>query len=598
MKKLLATASVLALGVSHAGFAQSLPTDTVPVKWNEVTIQGIQLARPAPTVAARALAVVATAMYDAWTAYDTLAAPTQPGAGIPRQTGVANTADARAQAISYAAFRAELDLFANNPGALSVANAMMATLGYDPSVVTTDPATPAGIGNAAAAAVLAARHNDGSNQLGNLNNGAPYSDYSGYSTPNTPDLIADPNQWQPLRIGTAVQKFATPFWGAVKPFSPQPAFPGAGPARYPSAQYTADAYSILAYSAGLTDTTKVIAEYWADSPGTQLPPGHWSRIAEYVSRRDGHSQDNDVQMLFAVNNSLLDAGIAAWATKRTFNNERPITAIHYLFAGQQVFAWAGPGKGAQWIDGATWQPFQPANVVTPPFAEYTSGHSTFSAAASTILKNFTASDSYGGSYTAAAGSSLVEPGITPAAPLTLYFPTFSYAAAQAGLSRRYGGIHFVQGDLDGRSDGAAVGASAWTMAVTYFNGGKPCVLSRNGRPARGQTPFCDPSYGVAASSGSGGYGSGGYGSGGSGSGDDGHGHGGDDNGHDNDHGSGNGWGNGWGNGYGHGGDRTGSGYNKWRGANTGSGYNNGNGAPARGDGNRGDNGFGLSDWDN
>jgi len=280
-----------------------------------------------------------------------------------------------------------------------------------------------------------------------------------------------------------------------------------------------------------------------------LPPGHWSRIGEYVSRRDLHSLDTDVQMFFALNNALLDAGISAWAVKRTFNSERPITAVHYLYTGQQVCAWAGPGKGAQWIDGGTWMPYQPANVVTPPFAEYTSGHSTFSFAATAVLQYFTGSDSFGASVIIPAGSSTVEPGITPVQPVTLYFSTFTPAASQAGLSRRYGGIHYVAGDLGGRADGFNIGQSDWTQAVTYFNGGTPCNVKTNGNGNsygryKKQSSYCSSlandwlSYSYSAINGLGSYGStggggtpntsgggsgnGGSGNGGSGGGDDGH----------------------------------------------------------------------------
>lgn len=417
------------------------------------------------------------------------------------------TQAAKTEAISFAAYAALTDLFpaqASNPA--SLANTLMGSLvaanGYSASDA------PAVIGQNAAAAVLAYRHADGSNQLGSLNaSGQPvppgsvgaYSDYSGYTTLNAPlvvasasNVIADPNAWQPLQLTvngvTTIQKYATPFWGAVTPFSPLPAFSGPGPARYPSLQYKADALIVLAYSAALTDTTKMVAEYWSDLPGTQLPPGHWSRIGEFVSRRDAHTLDADAPMFFALNNALMDAGIAAWATKRSFNSERPITAIRYLFAGKPVFAWAGPGRGAQWIDGGTWLPYQPSNVVTPAFAEYTSGHSTFSYAAAAVLQRFTGSDSFGLSVTLPAGSSFVEPGIAPSQPVTFSFPTFSHAAAQAGLSRRYGGIHFIPGDLNGRADGYLVGAQDWSAATTYFNGGKPCVTGWN-RPA-GQSPYC------------------------------------------------------------------------------------------------------------
>lgn len=507
MRMKIAGAALLAFGVSQSAMAQSMPGDNVVLQWNEVTISNIIAATGQPTVAARALGEVATAMYDAWSAFDPLAVPTQPGNGVGKASA-ALLADpqAKLKAISYAAYRVEKDLYPLLP-APGAADTLMASLGYDPTDTSADPTTPSGIGNLAAAAIIAFRHNDGSNQTGSLHTGA-YSDYTGYVPHNPPFIVGSatnppapyPNAWQPLEItspsgAVTIQKYVTPFWGAVTPFSPLPTFSGTGPSRYPSFLYEADALTILAYSAGLNDTTKTIAEYWGDFAGSQLPPGHWSRIGEYVSRRDGHSVDADAQMFFALNNALMDAGIAAWANKYTFNSERPITAVHTLFAGKPVYAWAGPGKGAQWIDGGTWLPYQPANVVTPAFPEYTSGHSTFSFAGAAVLQRFTGSDNFGGSVTIPQGASLVEPGLVPANPVTLNFPTFSSAASQAGLSRRYGGIHFIAGDLNGRADGYAVGTNDWAAAVTYFNGGKPCVY---GSAPGSQSPWCSTVWNQAS----------------------------------------------------------------------------------------------------
>src|SRR5438132_5433571 len=111
-----------------------------------------------------------------------------------------------------------------------------------------------------------------------------------------------------------------------------------------------------------------------------------------------------------------------------------------------VRAWAGPYQGTKLIDGATWFPYQSTTFPTPPFPEYSSGHSNFSAAGAEILKLFTRSDRFSGSATFPAGSSRVEPGAVPGGELTLSWPTFSDAANEAGISRRYGGVHFEQGD--------------------------------------------------------------------------------------------------------------------------------------------------------
>lgn len=175
-------------------------------------------------------------------------------------------------------------------------------------------------------------------------------------------------------------------------------------------------------------------------------------------------------MFFALTNAIFDAGIVAWDNKIVWDSVRPITAIRYLFKGQQIQAWGGPGQGTRMIDGGTWLPYQPSYFPTPPFAEYSSGHSNFSAAGAEVLRRFTGSDSFGASVTIAAGSSKVEPGIAPAAPVTLTWPTFSSASDEAGISRRYGGIHFEQGDLDARATGRMAGDQAFERAQSYIKG--------------------------------------------------------------------------------------------------------------------------------
>lgn len=134
-----------------------------------------------------------------------------------------------------------------------------------------------------------------------------------------------------------------------------------------------------------------------------------------MSRRDKHGLNADVKMFFALNTALFDAGICAWDNKITYDSVRPITAIRYLYRGQKVLAWGGPGQGTHLIDGEDWLPYQKVTFPTPPFAEHSSGHSMFSAAAAEILKRFTGSDRFGASVTLPAGSSSVEPGVTPAA---------------------------------------------------------------------------------------------------------------------------------------------------------------------------------------
>jgi len=216
------------------------------------------------------------------------------------------------------------------------------------------------------------------------------------------------------------------------------------------------------YGTHLTDEKKVIAEYWADGPLSELPPGHWALFATFVSNRDGHNLDQDVKMFFALTNAILDASIVSWDAKRHFDYVRPVTAIHFLFSGQEIPSWQGL------VNGADWRPYQAASVVTPPFPEYFSGHSIFSAAGAETLKLFTKSDNFGNSVVIPAGSSKVEPGLVPAKDIVLYWATFTDAADEAGISRRFGGIHFVDGDIVARKLGRVVAKSAWKKTLGYL----------------------------------------------------------------------------------------------------------------------------------
>ena len=468
MNLLKQVTGALALLAGAAFGPSALAADTVVVKWDNAALQAIRDTHPGPPIVARSLAIVHTCMYDAWAAYDDKAIGTRLK-GQLRRPAVERTSANKEKAVSYAAYRALVDLFPQ-ASEKPLFDALMANLGYSPNDTTTDTRTSAGIGNVACNAVLDFRHNDGSNQLGNLNGGAPYSDYTGYTPVNTPDAIVDPNHWQPLRIGTTVQKFITPHWREVAPFALKRASqyrPGP-PERFGSYGYLEQARQVLAYSASLNDEQKVIAEYWADGPSSELPPGHWALFAQFVSSRDANTLDQDVKMFFAMTNAIFDASIVSWEAKRFYDYVRPVTAIHYLFSGKMVSAWAGPGLGTRMIAGETWRPYQAATVVTPPFPEYISGHSIFSMAGATVLRLFTGSDVFGNSVTVPRGSSRVEPGLVPANDLTLTWANFSDAANEAGISRRYGGIHFVEGDLVSREIGEVVGLNAYKKALQYF----------------------------------------------------------------------------------------------------------------------------------
>jgi hypothetical protein len=442
--------------------------DNAVLRWSEQTLSAIRALKTGPTINARALAIVHTAMYDAWAAYDATAVPTQRGGGWARRPPAERTDAYKSQAVSYAAYRALLNLF---PARASDFRGLLAGMGYDPDDATTDPASPTGVGNTAAAAVLAFRATDGSNQAGG------YADTTGYVPVNTPDQVNDPFRWQPLRFvdangNTVVQKYLTPQWGQVTPFaltSPNQFLPP-GPEYLTLGLLDEEISDTLTLSATLTDLTKMRAEYWADGPNSETPPGHWILFAGAVCRARGYDLDQSAKLTFAVANAELDASIAAWNAKRRWDYVRPITAVRTRMKGKLVLAWAGPYKGTRLIRGETWSPYQASTFPTPPFPEYVSGHSTFSGAGAKVLQQFTGSDLFGARVTLRPGSSFIEPGATPLLPTVLTWPTFSAARDEAGMSRRYGGIHFPDADTNARSLGASVGQNAWAKAQGYFTG--------------------------------------------------------------------------------------------------------------------------------
>jgi hypothetical protein len=456
-------ASGLPITAHSAQKSDAHVTQDVVVRWNVAMLQAIRNTGVAPVVAARALAIVHTCMYDAWAAYDPLAVGTQLGDALRRPVREATPANKR-KAISYAAYRALVELFPTQQSVLF--NRDMLSLGYDPSDVSS---TAAGVGNEACEAVLSFRRADGANQLGDINGGAPYSDYTDYVPVNSVTNVVDPNRWQPLQnLNGNPQSFVAPHWGLVKPFALRAAdqFRPPDPPAFGSYEYVQQVEEVVALSAELNDRRKAIALYWADGPHSETPPGHWNLVAQFISKRDRHTLDEDVVMFFALGNAMLDASIAVWDCKRAYDYVRPISAVRYLYSGQTLKAWAGPGNGTQLITGDMFQSYIP----TPPFPEYTSGHSAFSASAAEVLRRFTGSDFFGASYTVRAGSSIVEPAVAPSRDVTLSWTTFSEAANQAAISRRYGGIHFKDGDVASRKMGRKIGTAVSKKVLTYLNG--------------------------------------------------------------------------------------------------------------------------------
>ncbi|MEL6576432.1 MAG: DUF6851 domain-containing protein [Pseudomonadota bacterium] len=495
---------------------------SVSVIWDRAVQEAVIEASPGPTIASRAYSIVHTAMFEAWAAYDPLAVGW--ASNGPGQRPLEENTDAnKLVAMSYAAFVALIDLF---PDQRALFEEVMSDLGL-PAAIETLPlveGSPTAVGIAAGNAVVDDRAEDGANQA----NG--YADTTGYEPFNPSPLeVNDITRWTPENVpvdpedADPEQSFLTPHWGevetfgiedgaALRPVAPEPFFlPGVeGTLDIEAGTVTVDgetipvtadlvgtiinprfitqAEEVVAFSGGLTDEQKLIAEFWEDGGGTSFPPGTWMTFGQFVSASEDHSLDEDARMFFALSNAVMDAGIATWEAKSFYDYVRPVRAIRDLGelgligeegvdeqTGEEGFvieAWGGPGEGTRTILAENFVTYQtPGRDVSPPFAEYTSGHSSFSAAGAAVLRAFSESDDFGASVLFPAGTSRFEDGVTPAEDLTLEWATFQEAADEGGISRLYGGIHFEDGDLNGRSLGEQVGNAAVAEAMRLIQGG-------------------------------------------------------------------------------------------------------------------------------
>ncbi len=514
---LAATVALSSGGVASAAddplFTLNPQPHSAAIDWVEAMLEGIERNPPAPTATTWRMHVVLSSMYDAWTAYEPDAIATDPGFDLKRPAAE-RTERHKEQAVAYAAHNALSHVF---PAQAPIFDAVLELQGLSPST-SVDPTTAAGVGNIAAQRVIRTRSYSGANAF-------EFGDTvsSAFTEMYEPNGDFDGNHWVPLAVPTGIlvdehgvptwsaddpgsyelQEFLTPHWGSTLPFALEsgdqfrpPAPPKLGSSEpYTDAlgaistndeAYRRQTAEVLEFSAALDDEHKVIAEFWADGPHTWTPPGHWVQLAIGVSIRDRHTIDEDVCLYMALAGALLDAGIAAWDAKRAHDYVRPVTAIQHLYAGQPVLAWRGPNQGLGTIDGADWRPYQASTFVTPPFAEYVSGHSAFSAAAAEVLAAYTGSDRMydgwtrlgrdydGDGYEDKFGRHLATPGTLlfesgPSEAVELRWDTFRQAADEAGRSRLYGGIHFQDGDLRGRELGRAVGRQAFEHARSHWD---------------------------------------------------------------------------------------------------------------------------------
>jgi membrane-associated phospholipid phosphatase len=260
------------------------------------------------------------------------------------------------------------------------------------------------------------------------------TDGSGAVVPYTPG--SGPGVGQPTP--PAFLPALAPQWATVTPFAmtSDSQFRPLPPLALDSAGY-ATAFNEVKSLGRVDSTTRTadqtqIALFWKDALGSAYAFGHWNKIAEGVSVDQGLDLVDNARLFALLNIATADALILCWDAKYTYNFWRPVTAIE--FAGDSSI---NPATASD----PTWTPL----IVTPNFPSYTSAHSTVSSAAATILTSL-----FGSDYHFTAGSDGL-PGVTRA------FSSFAAAAAEAGQSRIYGGIHYQFDNQGGLASGHALG---------------------------------------------------------------------------------------------------------------------------------------------
>lgn len=440
----------------------------------EATAREVDAHGARPTILSRTLAIWATAMFDAWAAYDEKAIGSRLG-GKLRRPSSEHTLENKKKAISYASYQSLLFAYPESKDFLA---AEMKKLGYDPTDQSRDPAKPEGVGNIAAQAVVDYRRNDGANQFGNEPGGddTPYGDFTYYVPVNPVDRIIDPDRWQPITFtltdGRKITPgFLTPHWYRVKPFALERSSQFRPP---PPPKTTTDddllkreTDQVLAYNGTLTNHQKAMVEFMRDGPRSTGQSGHWLRFAQDVSRRDKHDLDKDVKLYFVIANVAFDAFISCWETKRFYDSSRPWTLIRHYYKGQRITGWAGSGGGVREMPAEEWHPYSPLTFITPPFPGYTSGHATVSGACAKTLELFTGTDEYGFAerrrhceLTEKAAGDLVM----------LDLPTWSGTAEMAALSRALGGYHIPIDNNVGLKVGREIAVWSWPHYQEYFDG--------------------------------------------------------------------------------------------------------------------------------
>jgi hypothetical protein len=235
--------------------------------------------------------------------------------------------------------------------------------------------------------------------------------------------------WVPTAAG---QKALQPYWGSVRPFltadvsgtqpSGHPVF-----STVPASEFFAEALDVYNTTTALTDEQKIIANFWSDDPGkTSTPPGHSISVLSQVLDNEDANLALAAEAYAKVGMAVHDAFISCWKCKYDFSLMRPVTFIK------------------ENID-STWTTL----LSTPPFPEYTSGHSVQSGASAQVM-----TDLFGANY---AFTDKTHEARTDIDGTPRSFDSFFEMAEEAAISRLYGGIHYKAAIDDGLEQGKKIG---------------------------------------------------------------------------------------------------------------------------------------------
>lgn len=243
------------------------------------------------------------------------------------------------------------------------------------------------------------------------------------------ELRKGPAFWVPTSLILQQQTPLLPDWGKNRTFvTPN----GAACPLAPAPEYSEDkgsefykqALEVYQTRQTLTAEQRDIAKFWADDAMLSVtPPGHWISIALQVLAKQDADVARTVDVLARVGVAVSDGFVGCWNAKYQYDQVRPVTYIR------------------RFID-PKWEPL----LITPPFPELPSGHSTQTGAAATVMTQLFGEDF---AFTDETDRS---DGLPPRS-----FPSFWAAAREAGISRLYGGIHFHAAVELGLDQGRCIG---------------------------------------------------------------------------------------------------------------------------------------------